>query len=160
MAELDLPPLTVTMGPCLVGAFLSATYACLHLISQLTHLMSRLYGVTALQTFQYFNKYGNKDKLYIRLLVSSKSRYRSAPDSRNRSPSHGSFNSYSYPFATHFDGRALDTFGVASNMYCMWLYLVKNAQNPLLILHIDWSLAVSMTRYMQFMLITTCSSSL
>ncbi|CAA7262860.1 unnamed protein product [Cyclocybe aegerita] len=52
-ALLSLIPIVPTMGACLIGVYLSSVF----------------YGVTLLQTYQYFYRYWGRDKLYIYSLV-------------------------------------------------------------------------------------------
>lgn len=61
-----------TMGACLVGLYLSAVYAIdmafFNAISDSNHIPS-FYGVTLLQTYQYFNRYYGRDNIYLYAMV-------------------------------------------------------------------------------------------
>ncbi|KAJ3502568.1 hypothetical protein NLJ89_g8830 [Agrocybe chaxingu] len=50
---LDVIPMAPTMGACLIGVYLSCIF----------------YGLTLLQTYQYFHRYWARDKMYLYVLV-------------------------------------------------------------------------------------------
>lgn len=64
-----LPDLGPTMGVAYIGSILAATYVLLEQHQFEVDRVRSLYGITCIQTFNYFRS-GQKDTLLIRSLVS------------------------------------------------------------------------------------------